>query len=131
MTRTFGDEFLLALVAWRENRGGLIPGMQSVMNVVINNAARTRRTIPEEILHPWRYSSMTAPGDPQLTKWPDDGDPRWLTAQRLAAKAVAGELADITHGATNFYAPGGVSEAPAWAHEMEYLTTVAGERFYR
>jgi hypothetical protein len=40
---TIADQFVLALTCWRENRGGGIPGMQSVANVIMNRAAK--RTI--------------------------------------------------------------------------------------
>lgn len=99
------DEVILALTVWRENRGHGLQGMQSVANVILNRAAKNATTAYAECTKRLQFSSITAPGDPELVLWPSDGDPQWADALELAAKASAGALDDITEGALLYYAP--------------------------
>jgi len=55
-----------------------------------------------------QFSSLTAKGDPELTLWPVEGDPQYVEAEQMMQEALAGQLADITHGATIYYAPTGI-----------------------
>ena len=124
------DQFMLALTAWRENRGGMRIGMQSVMNVVMNRAAKSHETPYQVCVARLQFSSITASGDPQLTLWPLPNDPQWLTALALAESAVNGELADITNGATSYYALS-IKTPPYWAASMTPTAEIAGQKFFR
>lgn len=148
---TVADQFMLALTAWRENRGGGVSGMQSVMNVILNRAARDRSTPYAECVKRLQFSSITAKGDPELTLWPVLGTPDWLAwqqAQQLVAQAVAGALQDITSGATDYYAPHGLDSGntvnvyvpgvgttpfpKGWnAAAVQYTATIGGQLFFR
>ena len=133
MTMTMQDEVIGALCMWRENRGGGVPGMQSVLNVLINRAKHRNTSVYEEAVRKWQFSSMTAPGDANLILFPTALDAQWSEALALAAQAAVGALEDITGGATSYYAPAGMPGgiAPKWADEMEYTATIAGQRFFR
>lgn len=127
---TGSDLFLLALTAWRENRGGGYPGMQSVVNVIVNRA-RARGTTPyQECVRPWQFSSITAKGDPQLAMWPSPIDATWTTAQSIAQSASAGSLEDITGGATSYYALS-MTTPPAWSASMTETVTIEGQKFFK
>lgn len=127
---TLQDQFLLALTAWRENRGGGAVGMQSVMNVIINRAA-SRKTSPySECVRKWQFSSITATGDPELVLWPADNDAQFVTAQGLVAQAVAGTLQDITGNAKSYYALS-MKTAPAWAATMTKTVEINGQVFFK
>jgi hypothetical protein len=103
---TLADQFVSGLTAWRENRGGGRSGMQSILNC-INNRAAKRGTSPYiECIRPLQFSSITAKGDPELNLWPAAGDPLFAEALAMAAEP---DLADITGGATLYYAPRGIS----------------------
>lgn len=102
------DQVILALTIWRENRGHGVEGMQSVANVILNRAAKNATTIYAECTKRLQFSSMTAPGDPELTLWPSDRDPQWLAAQQIANQAELGALNDLTEGALLYYAPYGI-----------------------
>lgn len=128
MTET--DKFVLALTAWRENRGGGYPGMQSVVNVIVNRAAHRGTTPYQECVRPWQFSSMTAKGDPQLGMWPSLIDTTWQTAQSIAESASAGSLEDITGGATSYYALS-MTTPPAWAASMTETVTIEGQKFFK
>ena len=108
---TIQDEVILALTAWRENRGGGTAGMQSVMNVILNRAAKRATDAYTECIRPMQFSSMTAHGDPELTLWPADADPQWQTALQMAQRASTGSLPDLTGGATLYYAPKGIQSS--------------------
>lgn len=124
------DQFMLALTAWRENRGGGRTGMQSVMNVVMNRAAKSHETPYQVCVARLQFSSITARADPQLVNWPLPADPQWQTALALAESAVNGELADITNGATSYYALS-MKVPPYWAASMTPTAEIAGQKFFR
>lgn len=127
---TVMDQFVMALTAWRENRGGGQIGMQSVINVVMNRA-KARLTSPyAECIRPWQFSSVTAKGDPQLAVWPAISDSAWQMADELVAKAISGNLPDITDGATSYYALS-MTDPPSWAGAMTPTVEIAGQKFFR
>lgn len=130
---TIQDEVVGALCAWRENRGGGVQGMQSVLNVLINRAAHRKTSVYEEAVRKWQFSSMTAPGDANLILYPTAIDPQWAEALALASQASQGLLSDITGGATSYYAPAGMPDgkAPSWAATMTETATIAGQIFFR
>jgi len=98
---------VLALVCWRENRGGTPQpqAMQSVANVVMNRVKANKSDAYTECTRHLQFSSITAPGDPQLDLWPNEADPHWQQALLLAQDAETGNLEDITNGSTIYYAP--------------------------
>jgi len=127
---TIADQFMMALTAWRENRGGGQAGMQSVVNVICNRA-KTRKTSPYvECCKPWQFSSITAKGDPELTLWPAPGDAQWQIAQALAEMAANDTLGDITGGATSYYALT-MTTPPAWAATMTKTVEIQGQVFFK
>jgi hypothetical protein len=101
------DVAIGALCAWRENRGGQPQpdAMQSVLNVLVNRAKQRGTDIYTEATRKLQFSSLTAPGDPQLDLWPNEADPHWQQALLLAQDAETGNLEDITNGSTIYYAP--------------------------
>lgn len=103
--------------------------MQSVMNVVMNRSFRRKLSPYAVVVEPEQFSSMTSPGDPQLGKWPEDDDQLWITAIGMAEQACAGVLQDITGAATNYYAES-IPE-PWWAPDMDYVCTIAGQKFFK
>jgi N-acetylmuramoyl-L-alanine amidase len=119
-----------ALCAWRENRGGQTPGMQSVINVLVNRAKMHGSSVYQESVRPWQFSSMTAPGDPNLIKFPLPNDAQWETALLLMQKASEGVLFDMTDGATNYYAAS-MTTPPNWANTMQFTVEIAGQKFFR
>jgi len=99
---TIQDQVITALTAWRENRQCGKPGLQSIINVIVNRAARVS---PYAVCTQHaQFSSISMPG-PESYLWPGDQDPQWLLALDLAAQAAAGALPDITNGSTLYYQP--------------------------
>ena len=106
---TVEDQAFLAITSWKENREAGVPGLQSIINVIMNRA-KMRNTSPfTECVRPLQFSSLTAHGDPELTVWPTEGHAAdweaWQQALALAAQAASGVLGDITDGADLYYAP--------------------------
>jgi N-acetylmuramoyl-L-alanine amidase len=127
---THQDIAIGALTAWRENRGGGAPGMQSVLNVLQNRATHLGTSVYAEAVRKWQFSSMTAPGDPNLILFPADADPQWAMALVLAGQMSDGVLADITGGATSYYADS-MTTPPGWAAAMTPTVEIAGQKFFR
>lgn len=128
------DKAVGLLCIWRENRGGGVPGMQSVLNVLMNRAARDSTSVQEEALARLQFTSMTYASDPEIRLGPDMLIPAdldtWLEAAVLVEEAAASTLEDITDGATNYYAAS-LSPPPAWAASMTQTAEIAGQLFFR
>ena len=130
---TMQDQIIGSLCIWRENRGGGVQGMQSVLNVLMNRAAKRNTSVYEESVRKWQFSSMTAPGDANLILYPTVMDAQWAEALALTSQAASGTLDDLTEGATSYYAPAGMpgGNAPSWAASMTQTVTIAGQIFFK
>jgi hypothetical protein len=110
---TIQDQVVSALTCWRENRGGQPQpaAMQSIMNVILNRAAKTGDDPYTVCTTHAQFSSMTEPG-PEDILWPTATDVAdwvaWQTAITLGAEAAAGTLPDLTRGSTLYYNPKGI-----------------------
>lgn len=109
---TLQDQAILALAIWKEARNGGSIAMQSIANVVMNRVAKRGTSAAIECLRPLQFSSMTAPGDPELAIGPNAlNQADWaayLSALNIASQAAVGNLPDVTGGATDYYAPGSI-----------------------
>lgn len=144
---------LLAEVAWKENRHGRVPGMQSIINNVLNRSGHKRYpdTIEGVIMQPAQYTSMSVKSDPEYGKDPTKSTgvdlAAWQDAQELAAQAAAGTLHDLTGGATLYFAPAGMPNSAVVPYVLpdgtqtvfprhwnmkavRYVCTVAGQLFF-
>ena len=126
---TIEDQVIGALCAWRENRGGQIEGMQSVLNVLHNRAIARGTSIYAEAVRKWQFSSMTAPGDPNLILFPSEQDSEWQIALKLTDQLSKGLLEDITQGATSYYAQS-MPVPPGWAATMRQTVIIKGQIFF-
>jgi hypothetical protein len=124
------DQISLALCAWKENRGGGITGMTSVINVVMNRCADSGASPYAEIYRPLQFSSMSYQHDPQLLIQPKEWDMEWGQALQLAREAADGKLPDITGGA-NFYYALSIAVRPKWAATKIPTVVIAGQQFLR
>lgn len=64
-------------------------------------------------------------------------DPRYQEARQIAEQVLNGQHEDNTGGATNYFAPKGMTGKngtkkgdPDWASQMSYTTTIGGHKFY-
>jgi spore germination cell wall hydrolase CwlJ-like protein len=107
------DITLTAITAYRENRGGGLQGMQSVINVVMNRARASGHTPYAVCTTHAQFSSISMPG-PEAYLWPREDDASWAAALSQAAEAAAGTLVDITGGATLYYAPAAIANTATY-----------------
>jgi N-acetylmuramoyl-L-alanine amidase len=143
---TTQDLVLMALTAWREARGDGFEAMQAVINVIVNRARHDNVSPYEECVRRLQFSSITAPGDPELGLWPAADDPQWKAANDLAQSAANGTLEDLTQGAVDYYNPQGIkTEATitlpsgqtipfpqGWnPAAVKYTTRIGGHVFFR
>lgn len=89
------DQFLLALVMWREARGEGPDGMRAVGHVILNRTHAWGQTLYQAIIGRNQFSSITVLGDSQTVLWPLPNDPVFA----LAAEVYNGTSPDPTGGA--------------------------------
>jgi N-acetylmuramoyl-L-alanine amidase len=127
------DITLIALTAWRENRGGGQPGMQSVVNVIVNRATKSGDLPFAVCTRHAQFSSISMPG-PESYLWPIQTNQAdwqaWTIALSLAQEAADGTLPDITGGATSYYAAS-MTTPPSWAAQMTPTVTIEGQLFFK
>lgn len=124
---------ILARTLWGEARGEGAEGMAAVANVVMNRVARPGwwgHNVVSVCLCPCQFSCWN-PSDPNRAKLEavTEDDPAFRAALSTAAEALAGTLADRTHGATHYYARG--SKAPKWAKAADKVAEIGRHDFYR
>lgn len=134
--KTLCDLYYLALVVWREARGASREAQVAVAHSVMNRVARPSwwgKTLDEVITKKWQYSSMAAPGDPQLIVWPHLTDASWLACLGVAYDVIHGDEPNPFPGADSYY-DSSIS-APKWAVANAFRGMVASPhgntlRFY-
>lgn len=129
------EQDVLARTAWGEARGIGRDGMQATINVAQNRLASgvlwwggSLRSI---CLYPYQFSCWNAkdPNRPKLLSVKPD-DPQYTTALDLAAKAMAGELPDITCGATHYYVST-TRPKPDWAEGINTLAIIGPHWYFK
>lgn len=93
---------MLALTAWREARGEGREGMRAVLHVIRNRVNKGWGDWDHVVTKKWQFSSLTAPGDSQLVRWPDSPDEKFALAMQLADAVYDGTDPDITGGAVYY-----------------------------
>jgi spore germination cell wall hydrolase CwlJ-like protein len=86
-------------------------------------------TTPEEvILAPYQYSTMTAPGDKQLTVWPVSKGAILNECLTVAKAALTIKSPMVVKGADSFYAEG--IRPPKWATAEAFVAKLGPLFFY-
>lgn len=126
----------LARTLYGEARGEGGYGMRAVANVIINRVALAAKhphfgdgSIESCCKSPWQFScwNLNDPNLPTLEKVTGI-DPSFCVAMNIAQAAAAGELTDITDGATYYYAMG--SPCPRWAIGKTPCAIIGKHRFF-
>lgn len=129
----FSDEEILARTAFGENRGGGVQGMQSVLNVIMNRSKKPGwwgKTPRDVCLHPYQFSCWLQK-DPNysLITTVNQSNPTFGLALDLARTALAGELKDLTNGATYYYATS-MKSPPHWAVGKTPCAKISNQLFF-
>lgn len=128
MTYSDYEKALLALVIWREARGESVRAKQAVADSIMNRVVNPKwwgRSLGEVISKKWQYSSMAAPGDPNLIAYPSFGDQSFKECLLAAESAVAFPR---RYAADSYY---DISiPAPKWAKPEQFVEQIGRIRFY-
>ena len=120
---------ILARVIWGEAEGEGAEGMQAVGNVILNRANIKNKNIPEVM---FRKDQFSAIGDKNrfnsmINLSPDN--PEYIQALEISKKLLAGELDDITNGATHFYNPNTANMNYDWIKQYPVVATIGNHTF--
>ncbi len=127
---------VLARTLWGEARGEGSAGMHAVANVIQNRVKVAEdkgkfwwgNNIIQVCQKPYQFSCWNR-SDPNFQKLQavEAKDLHFATAQRIARRAVAGCLADMTYGATHYHAAG---IEPYWAQREKPVAVIGRHIFY-
>jgi spore germination cell wall hydrolase CwlJ-like protein len=123
---------MVALTLWREGRGEGELAMRAIACSIRNRVNRPSwwgNDYGTVVTKRLQYSSMTAPGDPQLVRYPDAMDSEFAVALELADALVSEDPMDnpVPH-ADSFF---DVSiPAPSWASPDIFIKQIGRIRFY-
>lgn len=140
LAQNFYDDLVvdtLARTVWGEARGDGTEGMQAVANVAMNRVAVSEardgywwgNDIISVCQKPYQFScwNRSDPNYKQLLAVTEK-DIHYATAVRIARRAVAGSLDDLTHGATHYHAQ---SATPDWAAGQVPVATIGHHIFFK
>jgi len=128
---------VLARTIWGEARGEGDAGMAAVASVVLNRVAVARdkggfwwgHDVIQVCQKPYQFSCWNR-SDPnfKVLQAVEETDLYFATALRIARRALAGVLGDVTGGATHYHAAGIL---PYWAKGLTPTATIGHHVFYR
>lgn len=129
--RAASDVVFLALAIWREASGEPHAVRVAVACSILNRVDRPSwwgGTITEVLFKKWQYSSLTAPGDPNLVRWPSAGDLTWRESLQIARDVIEGLVTSPVPCADSYF---DVSiAAPEWATPDRFVAQLGRVRFY-
>lgn len=122
----------LALTIWREGRGGGFATMLAIACSIRNRVNRPSwwgKTYGEVLGKKFQYSSIAAPGDPQLILYPkSESDQNFDEALKIADEVVENTIESTVPGADSYY---DISiPAPKWATTETFVGQVGRIRFH-
>jgi hypothetical protein len=134
------EQWLACQVLWREARGQSLAVKNAIWHVIQNRTAddqrRWPRTISGVICQHMQFSSMTAPGDPNLVAWPVEpipgqtGSADWQAFLDCQTVVESPLNADPTNGA-NMYESEPADKLPYWTKDATLTLDLVNTRFYR
>lgn len=130
------DFALLVLCLWREARGETNQTAKAWVAFSIRNRVLKPRWWGDSwrsvILKPKQYSSFN-PGDPNATKFPEDGDTALDSCIAAAQSAYDPATPDPTSGSTHYYDRSMDGNEPGWAKDgsMVHVANVGNLRFWK
>jgi spore germination cell wall hydrolase CwlJ-like protein len=128
------DKWSAAFCTWREARGEsatLTDSLRGVLHVIANRSAKRNLSWSQVVYQYLQFSSITAPGDPQIKAGivPSSGDSIFAQCYQIADDIASGSDADLTQGASNYFADG--IPVPSWAASMQFTIKIGRHSFYK
>jgi spore germination cell wall hydrolase CwlJ-like protein len=102
---SLSDEALLTACLWAEARGEPEEGQQAVCNVILNRVRKGMAADLRAVILKPRQFSWTDPNDPNFPKVftaANDAPQSWTRALRIAKRALAGTLDDLSKDADHY-----------------------------
>ena len=125
------ERAMLALLVWREARGETHQAKVAVAYSVLNRVKSPKwwgKDLGSVIAKKWQYSSMAAPGDPNLIQYPLPQDLSFQDSMRAVNVAMGNLESNPVAGADSYY---DVSIAPPkWAKPEQFVKQVGAFRFF-
>ena len=125
------EQALLALLVWREARGELHPAKVAVAFSVMNRVQSPKwwgTTLGAVIAKKWQYSSMAAPGDPNLIAYPLPHDLSFQDCLHAVNKVLSGVEKNPVPGADSYYDRS--IPPPKWAKPEQFVKQIGAFRFF-
>jgi spore germination cell wall hydrolase CwlJ-like protein len=129
--QTTAEEFILALCIYRESAGEPDEGKLAVGCTVRNRVQHPKwwgNDYYSVITARWQYSSITAPGDPTLIKYPKWVDPTFQKCITVARLVIDGTAEHPFPGADSYYSD--VIAAPKWATMDKFVGQIGHHIFF-
>lgn len=130
------DFFIATLTIWRESSNQSAEAMYAVA-CTIRNRAMLKSWMGHDPVSVctkhMQFSSMTYHLDPNLTRWPQNGDAAWTraaSAVRLAFDGATHPWVDGSRGAVFYFTPP-LTDPPATWGPVEETVQVGDIKFYR
>ncbi len=122
----------LALTIWREARGESRAAKLAVAHSILNRVARPSwwgQDVLGVVFKRWQYSSLTAPGDPNLVAWPGGRDAAWQECLAIARDVLGGAAGAPAFPGADSYHDTSIAP-PAWTAKARYCGQSGRIRFY-
>lgn len=125
------EQAMLALLVWREARGEVRQAKIAVAFSVLNRVDNPKwwgTSLGAVIAKKWQYSSMAAPGDPNLIQYPLPHDLSFQDSMSAVNAVLTGTVRNPVPGADSYF---DVSiSPPAWAKPEQFVQQVGAFRFF-
>lgn len=129
------QKYMAAFTAWREASNQGRDGLRAIIHVIDNRAKDPRNRWPKSwaaiVWQFLQFSSITAPGDPEVRadRVPIFPDSIFADSYDIAGVIQSGGDFDLTNGATHYFNPSVV--LPTWARTMTKVASIGQHDFYR
>jgi len=115
---------ILARVIWGEAEGEGAEGMQAVGNVIMNRVERDSKynaDAEDIVMEKDQFSAVSNPERLQAMVNLTEDNPEYIQALEISKKLLAGEIEDITGGATHFYNPNTANMELDWIKQYPVI----------
>lgn len=125
------ERVMLALLVWREARGELHQAKVAVCFSVMNRVENPKwwgKTLGEVIAKKWQYSSMAAPGDPNLIQYPLPQDLSFKDALATVNAVLGGKVVNPVPRADSYWDDS--IARPQWATDANFVCKIGAFSFH-
>jgi len=125
------EQSMLALLVWREARGEVYQAKMAVAFSVLNRVKNPKwwgTSLGAVVAKKWQYSSMAAPGDPNLILYPLPHDLSFHDTLSAVNAVLFNSPINQTAGADSYYDLS--IPPPKWAKPEQFVKQIGAFRFF-